>query len=682
MPLTLDVTYTPIEYSRKKNIDDMFTIVDGNAYYILGTCNKDEEHFKFNGVNLEITKSNLYKIDLMTYPKGCPMANLPIHVEVVNSPEYLDIKDNVSDGNGIYLYGLFPAGTILRFYTNPRLLRCFKCVELAGQIEYSDIPKSYDAITEIDANSKLRYIDKHPDALTLVPFIPFPAPGENDLLGDQYPEHTSVFPWGINRIPYEDPTPPSVLPDPYIDGTHDRYDKHNSLHYIVPFYVAEDSRKTKTDQRDVTLFLKNFDVRGYSNDPSKPNWQRANELKKVYMSAVTIDKLQFYLERIESYVNTAFADVSVYGEPFVSSFQRNTVLFFLRMHLGSQEYPDYVINYFSKFVELIGDLNPDSPTRLNQALYGNLNIKDVLDYFKKVVATLDDESTLVYWWKLSGMPDDSLVTEAVHDIIAFSQFTNTLYQIIYTSIPDPLNPGHALHEKVPLADILFPLPSPLNGLFPTYPNFFEKYLSAPNSTEQLSIIREAFRMFSPNSTSFSNLKPFNPDENFIQARHIHQLIMIENESTDPYLPVPPFTLLPATVNQLFNYFKYDTSRYADFIANLDGLEGLPVNNDFDDNLVQSALDQETVIDVTPSPMVRPITPIYPKPTYCPFGLGYRRCAGETFTYLVVSKLLEKFATVTFKEVKPADADWKEEYGQEIAIAPFIKVKNNIIVQKL
>lgn len=677
--------YTNITYESKACIKNGFEIVGNKAYYLLNSNVQTHGALAFDGKDLKIKASNMYKIDLAVYPTGCPMMVLPINMEIVEPVhKYLSVNEQVTEGNNIHVLGVFPKGTILRFYTDKYALKYFSRYLLAGIIGKSDLPEIFRTIDDIDAATKVRYINQTPPALSVVPPTPFPpappAPGSNKYLPAQYPQITTptetvgaIFPWNVNVIPTvinksDFVTPPLPLPSPLpptiINGYGDKYDKFGSLPEIIRFYTGNNGPTLAPDDQSLTLFLKNLDVRGHSIDESGEKWKSVNDLKKIYMGALSLDKLQFYLETIDTFANTSFADVTVSGKPFISSFSKNLIEFFLRMHLGSHQFPQYVIDFFVKFATLISVSNEVTTELLEITLYGNLKHNQVRDYFREKTheaIKIEDQASLVYWWSIDGMSIDSLVSEALHNIIAFNQFTNTMYQIIYTS----------LH---PQNNVQLPPGSPP---LPNYPNFFKEYLNAKNqpsvingtikeSDAKLNVIREIFRLLVPNSASFSRVYPSQPDSNRIRSMHLHQQIMISNNQ--PMGPLPG----------VYRYFTYNPDQYNNtFKSNLDGLRDLEVveSENLRKMFVQSPIDKETVIDVTPTPEgVRPIVPIYDRPTYAPFGLGYRRCAGETFTYLVLSKLLDKFATVEYEE-RPGTYP-------SYPVAPFSQVTDNVFVKKI
>jgi hypothetical protein len=633
-------------------VKKVFCIKDNKAYFKLKKICYENTPGKpvLIAKNLDLTFNllDVYKITFTVYPCGCPMAQLPIELETVESGQGLNIT--VTSGlNSITIEGEIPVGTVFRFFTNPRLLRYFEGIELVGDIELTGSACQMRIISERDASTNIRYIPSRPAQLSLLPPIPFPAPGQNPLLPDQYPPG-AVFPWTEAIIPWEQNqpfpagpppgliiTPPAPVPPipPFVDGYNDAYNKFRSVPDSVIFYLGYDASNVSPTQSDWTLFLRNFADRGYAKtDPAQAEWEYANFAKRQYMDALTVDKMQFYLEKIETFVNTAYTEVVANRKPLTSSFQRNVVLFFLSIHIGIYEYPEFVLKYFGQFIDFVGIGDPNDPRRNELLLYGNMVAPQVFEYFKAqatIAIQNEDKSTIAYWWNLSGLSQEALLFESVHNIVAFSQFTNVLYSVIYSKLV-PTNP--------------------INPALPAYPDFLQLYASAPNGDERLNVVREAYRLLVPNSNSFSRVNNFSDN---IQARHLHQSIMVSNYPGNQ-------------TQQLFQYFTYNTAQYAGFATNLDGLVGLPVSTDFLTQLPTSPLDRETVVDIA-----RPVIPIFPKPTYAPFGLGYRRCAGEILVYLVTEKLFERFGQ--------AEYEFAAGTFPTVYIAPFKGVPDNIFAQQ-
>ena len=90
-------------------------------------------------------------------------------------------------------------------------------------------------------------------------------------------------------------------------------------------------------------------------------------------------------------------------------------------------------------------------------------------------------------------------------------------------------------------------------------------------------------------------------------------------------------------------------------------------------LIVSNIDNETVIESENSGNI----PIYTKPKYCPFGLGYRRCAGENFSYFVTKHLCDVFFKYKYKEKgKLGREKTKRKIEAKTKIGLFNMVTNN------
>jgi hypothetical protein len=103
------------------------------------------------------------------------------------------------------------------------------------------------------------------------------------------------------------------------------------------------------DNEKVSIFVKDFPERG------------ANNLnKRIYMNALTSDKLHFYENKIQVFLNTVYNNITIYKEPIVSSFRREMIEFFLAIHLGYDDYPKEILDYFSTSIDLIGNFDTNN----------------------------------------------------------------------------------------------------------------------------------------------------------------------------------------------------------------------------------------------------------------------------------------------------------------------------------
>ena len=126
-----------------------------------------------------------------------------------------------------------------------------------------------------------------------------------------------------------------------------------------------------------------------------------------------------------------------------------------------------------------------------------------------------------------------------------------------------------------------------------------------------NIIKEIFRIEVVNNFTISDDVVNNK-----QTIHLHQPIMKNADET-------------------YNYLKYK-SMYENHTFNKTNIE-----------LIVSDIDNETIIEnVNPNN-----TPVYEKPKYCPFGFGYRRCAGENFVYYFIKNVMDTICEYKVEELK-------------------------------
>ncbi len=486
----------------------------------------------------------------------------------------------------------------------------------------------FDQLSAFDKSVMVRYIPSRPAQLG-----PDRPP--------QY-EPGTTYPWFSNVIPAE---PLDVnVPLPTLPGTqigvlpnYDGYGKFQSLPYKLPFYMGLDMRTISPTDEQLSIFITDLKDRGDDN-----------YRKRVYMSALTCGLMGNYKEKTDSFVNSVYANVVTYNKPLLSSFEHDLIRYFLALHVGYDTYPEVVIEYFRRFVRVLSNVEAASTEeREADFMYGYQHVQCVRDYFNRrndLILESQDETTLMYHWHEAGLSSEGLVMEAIHNIIAFFQFSHMLYLLVLDSVsgtPIPLPPGTRKYD------------------------FFQKYKDASgNPTEQLNVIREAYRLLVPNGAAFSRVKQAIQDDPpvTVQSRHIHKAIMAQNAA------------VLAGGNQAA-YFQYSTAKYAPFNTNFSECvcpvqPNDPISNFDPAELFEvSPIDGETLLDKCNKKMF----PVFPLPIYASFGLGYRRCPGETFNYMVTLKLVDKFKDLTFEFREPAT-----NYP-EIGLAPGVTVRDNIFL---
>lgn len=514
--------------------------------------------------------------------------------------------------------------------------------------------------TLFDKNLHIQYIPSKPPTNAPAPAPPYPP---------QYPAD-AVFPWNTINIPWRlDLSIPSgqteQVPLPQYPNNN-YYQKHQSIQYSVLFFLGLDSFTIPPNSPELTIFLKNFEDRGDKN-----------YLKMVYMSAVRCATMPNYQEKMDTYLNNVRTAITINQEPVLSAIKRNNILFFLAMHVGYDDYPEYVIKYFTLFVDVVGFGDPDRPGRNEAMIYGNTHAQAVKDYFatrtNKIIQE-EDASTYIYHWHKAGLPLQSILIEAVHNDVAFMQYVNTTYKIISDKI---WAVGPSIGNPIPFYYPQRPIPSPLPCI-----NFFEKMAQTSTEQEKINVSREIYRLMNTNTNAFRKLVWGDDDSENprTQARHIWQGIMISNQ---PYPTVP---------QKVGAFFTYNTTQYTNFPASFECpiKPPKPVTENYDPSLGFQISDIDSTFTIIDNVRVSNgdgsvqdidmpnLIPVFDKPTNCPLGLGYGRCAGEIQNILMGIKITERFADLDW-EVRSVAAP--PNYTSYVTIAPFLAVPDNIYVKR-
>lgn len=397
----------------------------------------------------------------------------------------------------------------------------------------------------------------------------------------------------------------------------DVYLKTNSLPYSVYFYRGVDPFTSMGFHSKLSVITVNLDERGIDN-----------YRKKIYMLAFTEDKFAFYKEKVNSFLYEMYDTVkNVKDQPVLGFIKNRLIRFFLAMHVGYDDYPKEVIYYFEQFMVLLGHTSSSDALSIELMMKGYKEVPFVEEYFQKRLAEIiytKDKSTILFWWFTAGYPSDSLLFEAVHNIIAFHQYMNLFYKLIV----DEFGRG----TKVPLFQTLSDGSVGLGLRYETrYYRFFEKFRNATTDELKLNIVREIFRLLVPSATSNSSVQSADPATNNVLNYHVHQSLMATNDPT--YHEFKPET----------NYTGFETrlnDTRCPFMSTTD------VNAYFE----HSNVDEETILHRS-NPKLFPVyasPPQGPGPKYCPFGLGYRRCPSEAFNYWIIIKWMEVFQDAMFE----------------------------------
>jgi hypothetical protein len=328
-----------------------------------------------------------------------------------------------------------------------------------------------------------------------------------------------------------------------------------------------------------------------------------------------------------------------------------------------------------------------------------MNSGCVRDYVRERIKVIQSETmtdTITWNWIQAGMPTDSVILEAMHNMGAFSQYNN-IFQMIATQTINPSGTtpgtgGQTFLDLFKLAGqgipITFALPPPyFNTTF---------YNGTPEEL-QLNVIREFMRIMLPNNLWFSRNVQNNCAgcSNHTQARHIPQLIQIRAEYEKAALATQWFPAgSPGWNSAAALYARYDPSRYTGFAAKFSDsvFSGNNTTPAFDHNdtaagllcsiaaFTNSPIDNETTLPSGEGSMI----PVFPNPIYAPFGLGARRCPGEIFNQFVILELFKAIQCLNFYDDCTLNPSFCDPFSpnfkyKPVALAPFKSAPDSIFV---
>lgn len=533
------------------------------------------------------------------------------------------------------------------------------------------------------------------------------------------PWNAIVIPWRVGQVPVPGSASWPANQAAWI------YLKHQSVPYSIYFYLRLNAATVPPNSPQLTIFLKNFQDRG-----------DYNLLKKVYMIALTGYILPFYSEARSDFLREVYNKITILRQPAIRAFRDSLITYFLRLHVGIDDYPDYVVEYFNTFTKIIGFGDPNRPGRNADYIYGNTVFPQVKAYFLKrhtAVMANEDKATLLYWWGIAGLPIDSLLIEGIHNIVAFLQYANTFYNVIADKIwavegrqtyglapggipgpgdvptmpitPPTTPPGWYPRQVVPIwnGQPYYAAPNVLNPNYVGPIDFFlREQVDGTTEPNKLRIQYNLFNITSPNTNAFSaasNLPPGSPP---VQSRHLWQPIAIANSALDPSIPIPPSPpATPAQVAQAIQlakavtFFKYDLGKYAAW--GNDGLiQPFPTgflapNTVFDPSIyfTYSSVDNDPAFnDGTVLPLNATLTapvdtiPVTSSPIYNPKGWGYRRCAGEPLNYYTGEGILDTFGQLNWVVDPIPGYPLSYPLNEFVPLGPYKAVPNNIRVKTL
>jgi hypothetical protein len=419
------------------------------------------------------------------------------------------------------------------------------------------------------------------------------------------------------------------------------------------FGMLNESWKPNVEE-GTSVFLQGYENRG-------PN----NERKKIYYSALTPDLYgPMYAEKIKRFLDQLFDEQNV-DKPLMQQYYQGYFDMYWDLHLGvrGDDIPAEIKEIGDRFMCVIGYWYP-----ILQVVHDNyMRVRQLRDPLRKwidqrVEDVIDGkipnpEKTFVYYWVKNDMPRKDIIFECFHNFLAFSQWGNTLYNIMNDLRGD--------------------------GGDPSVRSWFEKTMtSGPDEMDNSPFtpldrfVMELFRTISPNGGSVSSLPAV---AQFFGAGYTGFSTIIT-----PHPEPEPSTAPPSY--HWNNPHEFDPDRYKtattseqndestckeiglarcpfskEAFSVKDGRQADLTNSAF--GAVYGVIDGEAY-------------PVCDDAGYAPFGFGYRRCAGEFLTVDFVKDLLRKVwaEKIEFRRLNIADA-------KPLPVAPNMVVKDDIGFKK-
>lgn len=387
------------------------------------------------------------------------------------------------------------------------------------------------------------------------------------------------------------------------------------------------------EEEGLSVFLQGYENRGPDNDR-----------KRIYYSAFTADLYPVcYQPKIQAFLDRLFVPENA-GKPLMQAYYGSYFDLYWDLHLGvsGDAIPDEIREIGKAFNTVIGFWFPT----MDVVYQSYMAVRKLRPFLRQWVdARIEDilqgrtpgyDKTIVHYWIKNGEFGENfrrkdIVFECFHNFLAFSQWGNTLFNIVARLSEED---GDAAVQDWFARTMADP-----------------DRIDAPPFTPLDRYTMELFRTISPNGGSYS----LSNARQSISGQGYNGVLTLHLPSSENPLHWPD----PAA----FNPDRYReaplTSQHDAAAAREAGLQRCPFAKaarplrDGRDGQVENSVYGAVYATVGGT--------TYPVPDtagYAPFGFGYRRCAGELFTIGFVRDFLKKVhaAGVRFRKLdtdKPA-----------------------------
>lgn len=400
------------------------------------------------------------------------------------------------------------------------------------------------------------------------------------------------------------------------------------------------------EEEGLSVFLQGYENRGPDN-----------ARKRIYMSAMTPDLYErYHRAKVETFLDRLF-DRGHEGQPLMSAYYEDYFDLYWDLHLGARgdAIPREVREIGTAFNTVIGLWDPRRPEvheaymrvrELREPLrrWIDARVQDVAD------RRIDNpEGTFVHYWLINGEEGENfrrrdIVFECFHNFLAFSQWGNTLYNIMARL--DEQAGDAAVREA--FRRTMQASPDEADGAF----------------TPLDRLVMELFRTISPNGGSLSTLVDRRDGAVTGEAFILHPH---PETSRDPRHWQHPDRFDPDRYHEVRTGTQDNAEGCRDTgLARCPfSVERVPVKDGRDVTLANTAFG--TVF----SEKGGEADPLADHAGYAPFGFGHRRCAGE---YLTVELFKDVLRRIWRDDIAFARLDGE---GERLPVGPVTVINDDI-----
>ena len=401
-------------------------------------------------------------------------------------------------------------------------------------------------------------------------------------------------------------------------------------------------------EKGVTVFLQGLEKRGPDN-----------RRKRIYMSAVTPDLYdRMYKPKVVRFWDELF-DRRNAEKPLMRVYLDTFWDLYWDMHLGvrGDGIPDQVREIGASFNAVLAYRDPTQ-----KIVYDNyMTVRKHLAFLKSWIddrladiesgKTPKPETTFAWYWLRNGEDSEyfnhqDVVFECFHNFVAFSQWGNSLYNVMAKLGREGGDPQTKdWFAKTTAGDF----DKPDGSAFPPLERF----------------VMELFRTISPNGGSISALDPTRPPA---FERHGYIATPHPTTSRDPVQWSNPDDFDPARYQKAPTSQDIDEARIRQM-----GLANCPFTpTDFAVKDGREAALRNSAFGTVFGVVDNQPKPVCDYAGFAPFGFGYRRCPGEQLTLMAFEDLLRKVAADRIEFVKVGGAD-----AEKLPIGPNTVIGDDI-----